>query len=188
MLSTANAVYSYEDLYTNFSQTFEQWNWANYPPKNVLVLGLGLGSIPQLLTEQHQRDCSYTTVEIDEEVIDLAYQYVLADLDATIEMITADAAIAVQQLPENTYDLICVDIFEDDTVPAAFETQDFLQQAAQLMTDNGILLFNRLAHTANDQQGSNDFYHNVFRAVFPQSLKLEVGGNYMLVSDKKAIE
>ncbi|MEM1214474.1 MAG: hypothetical protein AAGJ82_02225 [Bacteroidota bacterium] len=187
MLSTANAVYSYEDLYTNFARTFEQWNWVDFPPQNVLILGLGLGSITQLLTETHERKCHYTAVEIDEEVVDLAYQYILEDLDCPLELIVANAAIAVQQLTPNSYDLLCVDLFDDDTVPAVFETVDFLRNAQELLTTNGVLLFNRLAHTAADRAGSDAFFTEVFQRVFPEALKLDVGGNYMLVSRGSAV-
>ena len=48
-LSTANAIYSFEDLYDNFFDAFKKVNLDQYPIKNVLVLGLGLGSIPLML-------------------------------------------------------------------------------------------------------------------------------------------
>lgn len=186
-LSTANAVYSFGDLYTNFSRTFEYWNWRDYPFEEVLILGLGLGSIPVILENVHQKQCNYTAVEIDDEVVDLAYRYALQDLDSPIQMITADAAIAVQQFSPAAYDLICIDLFDDDTVPPQFETTDFLNQAADLLRPGGVLLFNRLAYNAEDKKVSSQFYEQTFRKVFPNSLCFDVGGNFMLVSDRKAI-
>ncbi len=186
-LSTANAVYSFGDLYTNFSRTFERWNWQEYPFQEVLILGLGLGSIPVILEELHEKDCTYTAVEIDEEVVDLAYRYALNNLASPIHMITADAAIAVQQLSPASYDLICIDLFDDDVVPPQFETTDFLSQASTLLSDGGVLLFNRLAYNAEDKKASSRFYEKTFRKVFPNSYCLDVGGNFMLVSDKRAI-
>lgn len=186
-LSTANAVYSFGDLYTNFSRTFERWNWKEYSFQEVLILGLGLGSIPVILEEAHERDCIYTAVEIDEEVVDLAYRYALNNLASPIHMITADAAIAVQQFSSASYDLICVDLFDDDVVPPQFETTDFLVQAARLLRPEGVLLFNRLAYNADDKKASTRFYEQTFRKVFPNSHCLDVGGNFMLVSDQTAI-
>ena len=47
-LSTANAVYSYGDLYDNFSEAFQQLNLESREIKNVLILGFGLAfaSVP----------------------------------------------------------------------------------------------------------------------------------------------
>lgn len=186
-LSTANAVYSFGDLYTNFSRTFAQWDWEQFPIDDVLLLGLGLGSIPLMLEETYEQACHFTAVEIDEEVVDLAYRYVLSELESPVEMITTDAAVAVAQFPAQSYDLICVDIFDDDKVPAQFETEDFLAQAAQLLRPGGVLLFNRLAATAKDKELSTRFFEEHFQRVFPNSYSLDVGGNFMLVSDGAAV-
>ncbi|PSR12412.1 MAG: hypothetical protein DA408_07625 [Bacteroidetes bacterium] len=186
-LSTAHAVYSFGDLYTNFARTFRQWNWQAYPPDDVLVLGLGLGSIPVILEQTHQRDCQLTAVEIDEEVVDLANRYVLAGLSNPMQLIIADAAIVVQQLPDEAYDLICVDVFDDDTVPPVFETLAFLENAKCLLRPNGVLLFNRLAATPQDRTRSQAFYTDVFRVAFPAAHCLDVGGNFMLVSEAAAV-
>jgi SAM-dependent methyltransferase len=186
-LSTANAVYSFGDLYSNFSRTFARWNWEQYPIDDVLLLGLGLGSIPVILEETHQQECHYTAVEIDEAVVDLAYRYVLSKLNSSVEMIVADAAIAVQQFPDESYDLICVDVFADDYVPEVFEQPEFLEYAKVLLRPRGVLLFNRLAANSKDWGDSQTFYDEVFRAIFPQAHCLDVGGNFILVSDKRAI-
>lgn len=45
-LCTKNAVYSYDDLYVNFRKSFQQVDLERYKINDVLVLGLGLGSIP----------------------------------------------------------------------------------------------------------------------------------------------
>ncbi|MEZ4984982.1 MAG: fused MFS/spermidine synthase [Saprospiraceae bacterium] len=156
-LSTAHAIYSYGDLYSNFAKLFHQWDWETQPVEDVLVLGLGLGSIPVIIEETHQRICHYTAVEIDEEVVDLAWQYVLCELESPVEMITADASMAVYMLPEESYDLICVDIFDDDKVPAIFESVDFLEQTATLLRPGGVLVFNRLAANEGDKNESLSF-------------------------------
>ena len=187
-LSSAHAVYSFGDLYTNFARTFKQWNWESYPIDEVLVLGLGLGSIPVILEQSHGQDCQFTAVEIDEEVVDLAYRYVLEDLKSPIQMIVTDAAIAVQQLPDEAYDLICVDIFDDDKVPPVFEEADFLENSKCLLRPGGVLLFNRLAATPEDRKLSQAFFDHVFKSVFPNAYCLDLGGNFMLVSDGAAIK
>jgi hypothetical protein len=181
-LSSANAIYSFGDMYTNFARVFARWDWANHAPQEVLLLGLGLGSIPVILEQTHARRCRYTAVEIDEEVADLAWQYVLHELESPVEMITSDASTAVYFLEEGLYDLICVDVFDDDTVPESIEDPDFLEQTKLLLSPDGTLLFNRLSATEADRAASQAFFEEVFLTVFPHGECVDVGGNLMLVS------
>ena len=71
-LSTANAVYSFEDLYDNFSDAFKEIDLDRLNIQNVLILGFGLGSIPIILEQNFKKKYHYTGVEIDEEVLYLA--------------------------------------------------------------------------------------------------------------------
>lgn len=187
-LSTANAIYSYGDLYTNFFNTFQAFNWQAYPIQECLILGLGLGSIPQMLEQNFDKKIQYTAIEIDEEVIDLAYRYVLSDLESPIEMIAANAAYAVYQLPEQSYDLICIDVFDDDQIPAEIQSIDFLKQVKSLLSPNGVVLFNSLAATEQDRKRSKHFFNKSFKKVFPHAYLLDVKGNYMLVNPAEAVK
>src|SRR5690242_14142087 len=48
-LLTNGAIYSFSDLYSNYRKTFERLDWSKLQIKSCLVLGLGLGSIPDML-------------------------------------------------------------------------------------------------------------------------------------------
>ena len=74
-LSTANAIYSFEDLYDNFSDAFKEIDLDQLNVQNVLILGFGLGSIPIILEQKFNKKYFYTGVEIDEEVLYLANKY-----------------------------------------------------------------------------------------------------------------
>ncbi len=180
-LSTANAIYSFEDLYDNFFEAFKQVDLDKYPIENVLVLGLGLGSIPLMLEKNFEKKYNYTAVEIDESVIYLASKYTLPQLESRIEMICADAFAYVMQT-EQKFDLICMDVFLDDIIPEEFEENNFLEKLKTLISDNGILLFNRLANHPRDVERTKVFYHRDFKAVFHQANYLEVKGNWMLLN------
>ncbi len=186
-LSTANAVYSYGDLYDNFAEAFVRYNWDDFPIDDVLVLGLGLGSIPVILEQVEGCRCDFTAVEIDEVVIDLADRYVLYELKNAMQLICADASVAVQQFPDNSYDLICVDLFDDDVVPEVFEQEAFLQELARLAGPDGVILFNRLAANKEDRKLSQAFFDNRFKSVFPDARMVEVSRNYMLVNRPNVI-
>ncbi|MEZ5038994.1 MAG: fused MFS/spermidine synthase [Saprospiraceae bacterium] len=182
-LSTAHAVYSFADLYDNFGDTFKKIDWENWPVDKVLVLGLGLGSIP-LLLEQHLGTTFHcTAVEIDEAVIGLASTYGLPAIQAPLDIVCADARAFVAQSREQ-FDLICMDVFLDDTVPEIFEQQHFLQQLKDRLTPNGLLLYNRLAATQHDTQSTEKFHKEQFLSVFPAAYALPLKGNWMLANRK----
>ncbi|MEM6317184.1 MAG: fused MFS/spermidine synthase [Bacteroidota bacterium] len=183
-LSTANAIYSFADLYDNFTVTFQKIKLPTHQ-KDVLILGFGLGSIPYMLEKKFDRQYQYTAVEIDENVLYLANKYALPDLTSSITMMPADAFAFVHYC-HDTFDMICMDVFLDDTVPENFESEHYLRQLATLLNPNGVLLFNKLAATQKDRQQAATFFE-LFQSVFPKGTYLEVNGNWMLVNDQAFI-
>ncbi len=179
-LSTANAVYSYADLYTNFKQAFEEIKLDQHQIKEVLVLGFGLGSIPYLLEKTFKKKYHYTAVEIDENVLYLANKYALGEIDSPISLLPTDAAIFVSYCQER-FDLICMDVFLDDEIPTYFETEDYLEQLKNLLNPNGILLFNKLALTEEDITKCEAFLP-VFKKIFPQATYMDVQGNWIFIN------
>jgi len=184
-LSTANAVYSYADLYTNFKQAFESINLDKHLIEEVLVLGFGLGSIPYLLEKTFHKKYRYTAIEIDENVLYLANKYALDDIQSPISLIPTDAAIFVSYCQEK-FDLICMDVFLDDEVPTYFETEEYLQQLKTLLNPKGILLFNKLALTKEDITKCENFLP-VFQKIFPQATYIDVQGNWIFVNRAEVI-
>lgn len=183
-LATETAIYSFSDLYNNYYLTFEHLRWDLLKGDQVLLLGLGLGSIPEMLVRNFQKQLRYTAIEIDENVVYLANKYVLSKLDSPIEVQIGDAEMYVQST-ERKFDMICMDVFLDDKIPEGMTSMDFLKTLGSRLTDNGVLLFNRLARTAADIKETRAYLDNVFLKVFPHGGYLDVKGNWMLVSDKR---
>ncbi len=181
-LCTENAIYSFGDLYDNFSIAFEKIQLDQISGKEVLILGFGIGSIPIIL-EKMDKKYRYTAVEIDQEIINLATKYTLDGLQSTVELICADAAVWVEQ-SEQKFDLIAVDLFLDDVIPVVFEQTAFLKNLERLLQPNGLLLFNRLAYTPNDEAKAKDFFEKKFQPVFPNGTHLSVKGNWILVNER----
>lgn len=179
-LSTANAIYSFADLYDNFTLTFQQIDLPN-TTQNVLILGFGLGSIPYMLEKKFDKNYHYTAVEIDENVLYLANKYTLPELTSSITMMPADAFAFVHYCHDK-FDLICMDVFLDDVVPENFESIHYLEQLASLLNPNGILLFNKLAANKKDKKQAAQFF-DLFKKVFPKGDYLDVNGNWMLIND-----
>jgi spermidine synthase len=182
LLSTRNAVYSFEEKYDSFADAFQQLKIDKREIQKVLILGFGLGSIPQILSEQYKMNCNYTAVEIDPMVIHLAKNYGYMPQQSKIEVYCADAYDFVKA-EQDKYDLICVDVFIDDTVPENAESEVFLYNMRRILKDNGLLIYSRLNADNLQKTTNNAFKRDHFKKVFSPSKEIETSGNLMLVYD-----
>lgn len=183
MLSTRNAVYSFAEKYESFSEAFKQLKIEKRNIQKILILGYGLGSITQILNQQYQINGHYTAVDIDPVVIDLAKRYGFLPGQSKIDMFCADAYEFVKSDYEQ-YDLICVDLFIDDTVPEIAESEVFLYNLSRLLKkDNGLLIFSRLNVDSIQKSANNSFRRDAFKKVFSPVKEIETKGNLMLVYD-----
>lgn len=186
-LVAEDAIYSFGDYYLNFRKVFEATDFSLLPAHaEVLILGLGLGSIIDLLERHLGLAYNYVAVEIDPVIIELASRYSLPEFQSPIELREADAETFLQ-LDARQYDLICVDVFQDATVPAHLDSKNFLNLVSQALAPNGLLIYNRLACNAATRTKARAYYDTVFQPAFPAPHLFDTGGNYMLLNDKKYI-
>lgn len=180
-LLTENAIYSYGELYDNFSKAFKRIDLDKLNVQNVLILGFGLGSIPLMLETLFHKKYHYTAVEIDPEVLKLANKYTVVHLSSPIEFHLSDA-YTYAAFSEEKFDMICMDVFLDDIVPTELEQEDFLLHLQKMLSPNGILLFNKLAHYRKDKNSAEQFFQNHFKRIFTEGVYLDVQGNYILLN------
>ncbi len=182
-LLTENAIYSYADLYDNFSKVFDKMaeKATTTATKRVLVLGFGLGSIPFMLEKKYNQNILCVGVEIDSEIVRLAEKYVLPDLKCEIALFCGDAGDFMAQC-NTTFDMICVDLFLDALIPPQFEEPMFLRAVQNALSPEGMLIFNTLAYSPRDKSAAEAFFETRFKEVFPAAILLDVKGNYMLLN------
>ena len=180
-LRTNKAIYSFEDKYINFYKTFKSLDWEKMNIEKVLLLGLGLGAIPQMLEKNFDKQFEYHIVEIDEEIINLAQKYTLNELKSPTYVYEMDAEIFID-ITEEKFDLIIVDIFIDNVVPKKFESSDFLEKLKYLLYDNGIILFNRLNSDTDNFLSNTKYFEKIFKTEFPESKMFFVKNNIILAS------
>ena len=185
-LSTKNAIYSFDEAYDNFRQSFTFINWENFTCNKVLVLGFGLGSIPLILQNVFEQNPEITAVELDETIVDLAVRYTIPRLRLPVNWYLTDAARFVSQ-DEGTYDLICVDVFDNAEIPEACQTTQFLEDCQRLLSPGGLLFYNCLAYTELDRSRTTRFYERTFKSVFPHADYKSVTGNHILISDRNKL-
>lgn len=186
MLSTAKAVYSHADLYTNFGKVFDQVKFDQLPGQHCLILGLGLASIPILL-EKRKQDLTYVAIEKDPNVIYLASKYALPLIHSPLHIYEGDALTLVQSQDDQSFDLICMDIFVDDVIPKSFRQASFVRQLARLARSKGLIIINVL----KDKEGEkpiNAQFREVLETHFPKGKVIEVGPNTMFVSDERFLK
>ena len=184
-LVTAKAIYSHEDLYNNFSEILWQTcDLSQTDVRKVLVLGLGLGSIPIILDKINPGRYDITAVEIDEVVCELAAEYAYPMIESSINTIIGDAYQFVMT-SEEEYDLICVDLFIGDKTPQEFRGKKFLERLSKLTSKSGAILYNTIAYNSRDKKRARGFYLDVFKTVFPESEMVYAHKNYMLISHSR---
>lgn len=182
-LVTQGAVYSYGNLYYNFRESFNELGISNQGINKVLILGLGTGSIIQLLEQKFHLKAHYEVVEIDPGVVELFGNYKMEYINSICTIHIADA-IEYMKSNQKTYDLICMDIFCDCIVPENFESEEFLLNLKIALNENGILMYNRLAINAADQT-RNERFCKTFEKIFPEFKIIKMKFNWMLVADKR---
>lgn len=185
-LCASSAVYSYGLYYYNFRQAFEILKIKNYAPKEILILGLGTGSIIQILEKKYQLKAKYTCVEIDEIIIQWYQKYVSDTIESDVSIVHADA-FEFMATNKGKYDLICMDIFIDDTVPELFESISFGQYLRLALSHRGILIFNRIAETQGDQINNQVYFNNIFQRLYTKTQILKLRSNWMFIAEQLQI-
>lgn len=186
-LFTDKVIYSWEDLYQNFRITVHKLRSAMFKPNNVLVLGVGLGSVIQIAEKKYKHPLTFTAVEIDPAILYLIHKYTAVQFRSPIEYIQADAhAFVIQNRLK--YDLIFFDIFIDDVVPPHFESLLFIKKLAACLSPGGVLLYNRIAIEHEHILHNMHFFENTFLKVFPHADFVDVKVNWVLVSDGRLLK
>lgn len=178
-LIAADAIYSYGLHYYHFVETFRKLNIEQYKIQNALILGLGMGSVMQILEKRHQLKPHYDLVENDAEIISLFHKYKGFITSAAFNLFCEDAFKFIRK-PEKKYDLICMDVFNGRYVPADFERPEFLKNLKNRLAENGILIYNRIAMDTTDIQANQKFLE-VFKTIFESAYVIQCSYNSMFV-------
>jgi spermidine synthase len=118
--------------------------------QNVLLLGVAGGSVVKTLVNEIQFEGTIIGVEIDQDTIKLANHYFGLDTILNLTVYIEDAKVFVSN---NTiaFDLIIIDIFEDNVMPEFLFETDFTNAIFQSLSQKGIVLFNTIVVTTNHE-------------------------------------
>ena len=119
---------------------------ANPEPRHAMMIGLGGGTISNVLTELYP-NLAIDLVEIDEAVVRVARDYFDFRESANTNVFIQDGRVFTRRarIQGKKYDLIILDAYTGDYIPEHLMTQEFLQDVHDLLTPDGIVVANTFA-------------------------------------------
>ena len=119
---------------------------ANPEPRHALMVGLGGGTISNVLTELYPK-LTIDLVEIDEAVVRVARDYFDFRESTNTDVFIQDGRVFTRRakIQGKKYDLIILDAYTGDYIPEHLMTQEFLQDVHDLLTPDGIVVANTFA-------------------------------------------
>tara|TARA_B100000315_G_scaffold33053_1_gene27742 strand:+ start:8147 stop:8899 length:753 start_codon:yes stop_codon:yes gene_type:complete len=112
-------------------------------PKSILMLGLGGGVIPVMLTNVNKL-LFIDIVEIDPEIAVVAKKYFHFKTSQRLRLFIEDAFQFIKD-SEETYDIIIMDAYIGNDLPQPLSTSEFFKEADRGLTDKGILIVNLMS-------------------------------------------
>jgi spermidine synthase len=119
---------------------------VNPKPDRVLVIGMGVGSVPMAI--RHAVPTAFIeTVDLDPAVIEIAKQYFQYRDDEMTRSYAVDGRVFVKKALEKgiKYDLIVLDAMNEQYIPEHLLTVEFLREVKRLLSPNGIVAANTFA-------------------------------------------
>jgi spermidine synthase len=154
------------DLRDGFTSVIKYPNYldlaiaAKPDAKKVLVLGLGGGAITKRWWRDYP-DMTIDSVEIDPAVIDVARRYFGLPDHPRLRIVNQDARRFVQNSTE-TYDIVIVDAYYSDSLPAHLTTQEFLGEIKRRLAPDGVLAYNLIGAVSGDD---SRLFRSMYRTV-----------------------
>jgi spermidine synthase len=177
-LVSKNAIYSFGNKYISFGSAFEKLKISEYSNiQKVLVLGWGMGSIANLLIK-HPYVKTIHGVEHDKDLVDFYNQRFRNQYNFgfEVQVETADA-FAFFDHHTTKYDLICSDIFNDNTSPTAVISIEYLSQLNKSININGIVMLSKLNRSSEDVAQNQTLEQNLTKLNIHFNCIRTVGNN-----------
>ena len=110
--------------------------------RNVLMIGLGGGSIPKYIHQYVPLIDKVKVLEINPKVIQIARSHFeVPDNDERLDILGGDGAQYVKEHP-NTVQALMIDAFDSNGIPPDLCSQEFFDYCAQALTPDGLLTIN----------------------------------------------
>jgi len=138
------------------------------PANDVLIIGLGGGTIPRFLHE-HFPKMMIDIVDIDPKVVDVARRFFWFRENQQVHVHVADGRDFIQKqiARGKRYHIIFLDAFGPDEIPRSLTTCEFLQSVRTAISDDGIVVANVWDRYSNsDYDSMIRTYQHVFADLY----------------------
>ncbi len=112
-------------------------------PRNILIIGLGGGSLPTALASVLPRT-HIDTVEIDPAVLEVAQRFFGFAPGPLLKAHVAEGRAYVQQAAQRgqKYDIVMLDAFDENYIPKHLLTVEFLREVRSILRPGGVVAAN----------------------------------------------
>lgn len=124
--------------------------------KNILVLGVAGGSVIKTLVDEIGYKGPIKGVDVDPEIIKIANTYFQLDTIPNLTIYFQDAFEYVLKCNDR-YDLIIIDVFQDNEMPSFLFENFFLNPTTSLLQPKGFILFNTMILNNTDNARNKKF-------------------------------
>lgn len=154
-------------------------------PDSILIIGLGGATLPNALHKLLPHTV-IDTVELDPAVIRVARRYFGYKTDATQRVFARDGRDFVEQARRNGrhYDIVMLDAFDSDYIPAHLLTLEFLQTVRDILTPRGLVVANSFARSTLFERETAT-YAAVFGDFY--NLRATLEGNRVIIAARHCL-
>ncbi|WP_299314697.1 fused MFS/spermidine synthase [uncultured Aquimarina sp.] len=150
---------------------------------NILLLGMGGGSVIETLKNKYNHSGHITAVEIDPVIIKLAGEEFDIIQNNSLSIISEDAYHFINDC-KNSFSLIIIDIFIDLKVPDKFYTIEFWDSLKKQLKPKGNIIFNAGIQLKDDTD-TKSIIHRYSKEIEFQFHDNVYGTNTLLIGRKK---
>lgn len=145
VLNSAQGNQSFGSLHRVWQRVFAGIGLKRSPPADVLLLGLGGGSVPRILRRELGLACPITAVEFDPAMISAAKRHFGLNEWPALTVVEGDAIVRVHAMKQR-FGLVLIDLFDDLDLAPGVDTAGF----AHALRDrcDGTLCFNTVDYDA----------------------------------------
>jgi spermidine synthase len=142
-------------------------------PRRILVLGLGGATLPTFL-RKHYPSAAIDVAEIDPDVVDVAKKFFGFREDERMRAHVGDGRAFIENVRPPLYDIIFLDAFGAESVPAHLTTQEFLQAVRRALAPSGVVVGNVWGRSSNPL---HDSMVRTYQEVFDELFILDAPGD-----------
>jgi spermidine synthase len=142
-------------------------------PRRILVVGLGGGTLPTFL-RRHYPNAAIDVAEIDPDVVDVAKKFFGFREDERMRAHVGDGRAFIENVLQPQYDIIFLDAFGAESVPAHLTTQEFLQAVRRALVPGGVVVGNIWRPSSNPL---HDSMVRTYQEAFDELFILDVPGD-----------